>query len=225
MASIVWGAENFSPFLSSQLVLNAYQTVGGPAIPMGVYYNVQTGDIEDEIDEEEATAESEEAAKADGPRNRRKAAKPQTVLYGLGSLMLANGARFYIDHAHPEYCTPETLSPRNVVAADKAGERIVARCMDAANRSGLLPDGQQILIYKNNSDQKGNSYGCHENYLLGMTLFEDLLRRRSHIIFRYLLPFLVYADHDLRGGQSRLREQNLPGDLSSFRSARTFSRR
>ncbi|MBN2306169.1 MAG: proteasome accessory factor PafA2 family protein [Anaerolineae bacterium] len=115
----------------------------------------------------------------------------QVLHYGLGSLMLANGARFYIDHAHPEYCTPETLSPRRVVAADKAGERIVARCMSAANRNGSLPDGQQILIYKNNSDQKGNSYGCHENYLLSVDLFEDLLRRRSHLIYRYLLPFQV----------------------------------
>ncbi|RPJ02911.1 MAG: hypothetical protein EHM39_00790 [Chloroflexi bacterium] len=185
----VWGAENFSPFLSSQLVLNAYQSVGGPAIPMGVYYNVQTGDVAEEIDEEEVVA-------ADGPDNPKKTeatakTDAQTVLYGLGSLMLANGARFYIDHTHPEYCTPETLSARGVVAADKAGERIVAQCMGAANRSGQLPEGQHILIYKNNSDQKGNSYGCHENYLLSETLFEDLLRRRSHIIFRYLLPFLV----------------------------------
>jgi hypothetical protein len=178
----VWGADSFNPFLASQLVLNTYQSVGGPAIPTGVYYNVQTGDVEDE-DEAEADEEKADGAKAD--------AKPATLLYGLGSLMLANGARFYIDHAHPEYCTPETLSPRTVVAADKAGERIVARCMTAANTGGLLPDGQRILIYKNNSDQKGNSYGCHENYLLSVTLFEDLLKRRSHIIFRYLLPFLV----------------------------------
>jgi hypothetical protein len=159
--------------------LNAYQTVGGPAIPMGVYYNVQTGDIEEEVDDEER--EDEEDTETTSP----------TILYGLGSLMLANGARFYIDHAHPEYCTPETLSRRLVVAADKAGERTVAWCIHAANRNGLLPDGQQISICKNNSDQKGNSYGCHENYLLSMTLFEDLLRRRSHIIFRYLLPFLI----------------------------------
>jgi hypothetical protein len=178
----VWGTESFSPFLASQLVLNTYQTVGGPAIPMGVYYNVQTGDIEEEADAETSADEAKET---------EEDAKPVTVLYGLGSLMLANGARFYIDHAHPEYCTPETLSPRGVVAADKAGERIVARCMNAANTNGLLPEGQRILIYKNNSDQKGNSYGCHENYLLSMTLFEDLLKRRSHIIFRYLLPFLV----------------------------------
>ncbi len=185
----VWGAESFNPFLASQLVLNTYQTVGGPAVPMGVYYNVQTGDIEEEPDDEVEAERS--AEKTEDVKKSKENAKTATVLYGLGSLMLANGARFYIDHAHPEYCTPETLSPRTVVAADKAGERIVARCTAAANTNGLLPDGQQILIYKNNSDQKGNSYGCHENYLLSVTLFEDLLKRRSHIIFRYLLPFLI----------------------------------
>ncbi len=175
---MVWGAETFSPFLTSQLVLNAYQSTGGPAVPTGVYYNVQTGDVEDDFEEEKT--------KANG-----KAATAQHLLYGLGSLMLSNGARFYIDHAHPEYCTPETLSPRGVVAADKAGERIVARCCAAVNENKLLPEGQQVLIYKNNSDAKGNSYGCHENYLLSMDLFEDLLRRRSHLVHRYLLPFLV----------------------------------
>lgn len=171
---MVWGVSEFSPFQASQLVLNAYQQLAvGPAIPMGVYYNTQTGDITEEPDE-------------------KQDAKSETVVhYGLGSLMLANGARYYIDHAHPEYCTPETLTPRGVVCADKAGERIVAGCIAALNSSGTLPDGQQVLIYKNNSDQKGNSYGCHENYLLSMDLFEDLLRRRSHIIYRYLLPFLV----------------------------------
>src|SRR5207249_756091 len=50
------------------------------------------------------------------------------------------------------------------VRYDKAGERILARSMEAAARA--LPDGQQIVIYKNNSDGKGNSYGCHENYLM-----------------------------------------------------------
>jgi proteasome accessory factor A len=175
----IWGAEDFSPFAASQRVLNAYQRVGGPSIPTGLYYNPQTGDIQDEADEDAA------------PDETGASPKTQTVYYGLGSLMLANGSRFYIDHAHPEYCTAETLSARGVVAADRAGERIVARCAAQVNRNGSLPDGQQVAIYKNNSDQKGNSYGCHENYLLSMTLFEDLLRRRSHIIYRTLLPFLI----------------------------------
>lgn len=208
---MVWGAESFSPFSAAQWVLNSYQSVGGPSIPMGMYYNVQTGDIQEEFDDEdlddwelealdrlEQWAEkpkkkhqSHKKAPKDGHAAGPEAASQTVVLYGLGSLMLANGSRFYIDHAHPEYCTAETLSPRAVVAADKAGERIVSRCAEAVNRSATLPAGQQVLIYKNNSDYKGNSYGCHENYLLSMDLFEDLLRRRSHIIYRYLLPFLI----------------------------------
>lgn len=211
---MVWGVDVFSPFTAAQMVLNSYKSVGGPSIPMGMYYNVQTGDIQEDFDDEEYEAwdelealeelerlvekpkkkhKSYKKAKKDGHASAQTAQNggQSVVLYGLGSLMLANGSRFYIDHAHPEYCTAESLSPRTVVAADKAGERIVSRCAAAVNRSGILPAGQQVLIYKNNSDYKGNSYGCHENYLLGVDLFEDLLRRRSHIIYRYLLPFLI----------------------------------
>lgn len=109
----------------------------------------------------------------------------------LYSLMLPNGARFYIDHAHPEYSTAEAATPRGVVAADKAGEIIVERCRQRANASGLLPAGQEIAIYKNNSDQKGNSYGCHENYLLAASTFEALLERKLHRTLMVLVPFLV----------------------------------
>ncbi|MCD4686498.1 MAG: proteasome accessory factor PafA2 family protein [Anaerolineae bacterium] len=202
----VWGAPEFNPFHPSRLMLNAYQMIGGPSIPMGLYYNVQTGSVV--VQQPQTVKMAADSAGEQALRDAIDAAvdfgeeeiveldevgttSTATVLYGLGSLMLANGARYYIDHAHPEYCTPETLSPRLVVAADKAGERIVARCMVAVNTNGMLPEGQRVAIYKNNSDQKGNSYGCHENYLLSMALFEDLLKLRSHLIFRYLLPFLV----------------------------------
>src|SRR5690606_34816454 len=61
------------------------------------------------------------------------------------------------------------------VIADKAGERILARSMQAARR--MLPEGQEIVVYKNNSDGKGNSYGCHENYLLDRaTPFGSIVR-------------------------------------------------
>ena len=71
--------------------------------------------------------------------------------------MLTNGARYYVDHAHPEYSTPECADALELVCADKAGERILARSMQAARR--LLDPGQEIVVYKNNSDGKGNSYG------------------------------------------------------------------
>jgi proteasome accessory factor A len=78
--------------------------------------------------------------------------------------VLTNGARYYVDHAHPEFSTPECADARECVRFDKAGERILARSMQAALQ--VLPPGQDIVVYKNNSDRKGNSYGTHENYLM-----------------------------------------------------------
>jgi Pup amidohydrolase len=78
--------------------------------------------------------------------------------------VLTNGARYYVDHAHPEFSTPECSTARELVRYDKAGERILTRSMEAAGR--LLPNGEEIVVYKNNSDHKGNSYGTHENYLM-----------------------------------------------------------
>ena len=104
--------------------------------------------------------------------------------------MLANGARLYVDHAHPEYCTPECLSPREAVAADKAGEVILERCRQAAEPAWRAR-GRRLLLYKNNSDHKGNSYGCHENYLLSAELYEDLLERRRALVAEQVLPFLI----------------------------------
>jgi Pup amidohydrolase len=87
--------------------------------------------------------------------------------------ILKNGARYYVDHAHPEFSTPECSNARDVVLYEKAGERILYQSLLHAN--AVLPDNQQILIYKNNSDQKGNSYGYHENYLLDRKVPFDLL--------------------------------------------------
>ena len=77
---------------------------------------------------------------------------------------LINGARYYVDHAHPEYSCPEVTNARDLVIHEKAGERVIEISRREANN--LLPEGAQMLIYKNNSDRKGNSYGCHENYLM-----------------------------------------------------------
>jgi proteasome accessory factor A len=82
----------------------------------------------------------------------------------LVNTVLTNGARYYVDHAHPEISTPECLTAREVLLFDRAAEEIVRASMVAA--SSMLPDGAEILCHKNNSDGKGNSYGCHENYLV-----------------------------------------------------------
>ena len=82
----------------------------------------------------------------------------------LVNAVLTNGARYYVDHAHPELSTPECLDALELVRFDRAAELILVESMAAANE--VLPEGQEIVVYKNNSDGKGNSYGCHENYLI-----------------------------------------------------------
>jgi proteasome accessory factor PafA2 len=95
---------------------------------------------------------------------------------------LVNGARYYVDHAHPEYSCPEVTNVRDLVIHEKAGERIVEISRREATQ--LLPPGAEILLYKNNSDRKGNSYGCHENYLMDRrTSFKQIVE--------YLMTFLV----------------------------------
>ncbi len=71
---------------------------------------------------------------------------------GLANVILTNGARLYVDHAHPEYATPEVTSPLDVVRWEKAGEQVM---LDAARRAGQLPGGSPIVLYKNNTDNKG----------------------------------------------------------------------
>ncbi len=82
----------------------------------------------------------------------------------LANTVLTNGARFYVDHAHPEYSTPECLTPLECLVHDKAGEEVLRRAMTAA--ALRIPDQPAPIVYKNNSDGKGNSYGCHENYMM-----------------------------------------------------------
>lgn len=96
-------------------------------------------------------------------------------------LVLPNGARFYNDHTHPEYSTPECRTLKDLLAHDRAGERIVQR---AADRRNQHLGGTQVQLYKNNTDFHGHSYGCHDNYLLSRSLpFPQLVSG--------LLPFLV----------------------------------
>ncbi len=94
--------------------------------------------------------------------------------------VLANGARFYNDHGHPEYATPECSNLRDLVAHDRAGERIVWECAKARMAAGSPPIG----IYKNNTDYHGASYGTHEGYLMRRDVPADTL-------IQSLIPFFI----------------------------------
>lgn len=90
--------------------------------------------------------------------------------------VLPNGARFYVDHAHPEFSTPECSNVLDLLRYEKAGERILNLSRIGANQ--VLPAGRSVIIYKNNSDQKGNSYGYHENYLMDRrTPFQSIVEQ------------------------------------------------
>lgn len=93
--------------------------------------------------------------------------------------VLANGARVYVDHAHPEYSAPEASTPREAALYDRAGEVIMAEGMRI-----LAGQGREVVLYKNNVDGKGASYGSHENYLMSRRVnFDDIVA--------YMTPFFV----------------------------------
>jgi proteasome accessory factor A len=131
-----------NPVTASSVLVNAYASE----------VDRRTGwDFEDETPEKDARGYA------------REGAMPPMVETHLANTVLTNGARYYVDHAHPEYSTPECIDPLELVCHDKAGEEIIRRSMVAASN---LPTSPVVIAYKNNSDGKGNSYGCHENYLM-----------------------------------------------------------
>jgi len=102
----------------------------------------------------------------------------------LANAVLTNGARFYVDHAHPEYSSPECATPLEAVLYDRAGEEVLRQAMAAAEVA--YPEAPGLVVYKNNSDGKGNSYGCHENYLLSREVpFADVIKAAvPHLVTR-----------------------------------------
>jgi proteasome accessory factor A len=101
---------------------------------------------------------------------------------GMANVILPNGARLYVDHAHPEYSSPEVTNPLDAVRWDKAGELVM---LEAVRRVATMPGVEApINLYKNNTDNKGASYGAHENYLCRReTPFTSLVR--------HLVPFFT----------------------------------
>ncbi|GAA3685165.1 proteasome accessory factor A [Yimella lutea] len=98
----------------------------------------------------------------------------------MANVVLTNGARLYVDHAHPEYSSPEVTGPRDAVIWDRAGELVMREAARLLNQPGMPP----LNLYKNNTDGKGASYGTHENYLMRrLTPFADIVSG--------LIPFFV----------------------------------
>ena len=111
----------------------------------------------------------------------------RVVAWGRSSnVFLPNGSRLYLDvGSHPEYATAECDSVQQLVTHDRAGERILEDLLiDAEQRLADEGIGGDIYLFKNNTDSAGNSYGCHENYLVSRT---GEFGRVSDV----LLPFLV----------------------------------
>jgi proteasome accessory factor A len=159
----VKGDPDFDPISSCVLLVNAYR-------------EDHAGEILWDYDQENPLADAR-GFQVDGekytPNQQENIARNKT---------LVNGARYYVDHAHPEYSCPEVTNVRDLVVHEKAGERILEVSRREAN--ALLPAGTQMLIYKNNSDRKGNSYGSHENYLMDRrTSFKQIVE--------CLMPFFV----------------------------------
>ena len=96
--------------------------------------------------------------------------------------MLPNGARYYVDHAHPEYSGPEVTTALDAVTWDLAGDRIVRSDAELAGRRLGVP----ITIFKNTTDGKGQAWGCHENFLLPRcaAVRPDRGRLQAHLVSR-----------------------------------------
>ena len=163
------GHPHVNSMLTSSQVVNAYGTA-----------MVSAGRLKARWDYDEETplrdARGFDLSRADADPTQLTDDDP-----GLANLILTNGARFYVDHAHPEYSSPEVTNPFDGVVWDKAGERIMARAAELVRR---IPGAQPVNLYKNNTDNKGASYGTHENYLMRRTTpFSDIVR--------HLTPFFV----------------------------------
>jgi len=160
------GGPNLDPIASSSIIVNAYAQQGHTRI---------NWDFEGETPDMDARGRVDLTSFA------------PIVETHLANTVLTNGARLYVDHAHPEYSSPECRTPREATLYDLAGEEVMRRALDIANLS-LEPD-QAITLYKNNSDGKGNSYGTHENYLVKRDLdFAHVIRAMvPHFVSRQIV--------------------------------------
>jgi len=140
------------------------QVVGGDPNPIAASSVLVNAYARDVARQQTGWDFEDEAPGNDARGFAREGSLPPVVETHLVNTVLTNGARYYVDHAHPEFSSPECRDAREALRYDRAGEQIVIRSMEAADLSSH--DGSRLVVYKNNSDGKGNSYGCHENYLM-----------------------------------------------------------
>jgi Pup amidohydrolase len=145
---VVRGLPDVSPVAASSLLINAY---------LARRHARRTGW---DFDHEHPGSDARD--------NWMDVVYPPEVETQLVNAVLTNGARYYVDHAHPEISTPECRTAYEALVWDRASEEILIESMAAA--SAQLPQGAEVVVYKNNSDGKGNSYGTHENYLVDRQL-------------------------------------------------------
>jgi Pup amidohydrolase len=163
----VIGRPDFNPVLASSMVVNAYSADGR---------HRARWDYEEENPLRDARGFTQPGAHEPPPEDD----------IGLANSILTNGARFYVDHAHPEYSSPECSNPRDLVIWDKAGERILEIAAEKAGEVLAREHDRpgRILITKNNTDGKGAAYGMHENYIVARQVpFGELVRQ--------ITPFFV----------------------------------
>ena len=190
----VKGDPDFDPISGCVLLVNAYR-------------EDHAGEILWDYDQENPLADAR-GFQVDGekytPNQQENIARNKTLM---------NGARYYVDHAHPEYSCPEVTNVRDLVVHEKAGERILEISRREAN--ALLPAGTQMLIYKNNSDRKGNSYGSHENYLMDRrTSFKQIVEN--------LMPFFVTRQIFCGAGKVGAENRSQPVDFQISQRADFF---
>jgi proteasome accessory factor A len=180
---VLRGVGESNPVTASSLLINAYVSQQQRKVEW---------DFEDESPGRDARGFAREGAMA-----------PEVETH-LVNAVLTNGARYYVDHAHPEFSTPECADARECVRFDKAGERILARSMHAALQ--VLPQGQDIVVYKNNSDRKGNSYGTHENYLMDRAVpFGRIVQHiMPHFISRQIYTGAGKVGSEVLAGESQI---------------------
>jgi proteasome accessory factor A len=162
-----------NPIHASSVIVNAYAKQADLSTNSGVAYSVEW-DFNNEMPENDVRGLTPIGS------------LPPLIETHLVNAVLENGARFYVDHAHPEISTPECVDALQVVKYDRSGEKILELAMHLANQN-LEPE-EEIIVYKDNSDGKGDSYGCHENYLVSrLTPFGDIIcHATTHFITRQI---------------------------------------